>query len=176
MQRKRRIDVNGDGGQKRKRKSNWDVAAPAAAAASSVPARTLGSVGPGGKVATLNPLTQRPYSKRYYDILKVRMNLPVYQFIDDLNKAVREHQVVVVEGETGSGKTTQIPSALLFGGFGNTYMGRKVCVCAKLAIRIWQSRLMFVRTFDLFPFFLFMRHISCMLICCQNLMYMCCCS
>ena len=128
MERKRRIDVSGDGSKKRrKRKSNWDVAAPAAAAAATS-AKTLGSVGPGGKVSSINPLTQRPYSKRYYDILKVRMSLPVYQFIDDLNKAVREHQVVVVEGETGSGKTTQIPSALLFGGFANTYMGRKVRV------------------------------------------------
>ena len=131
MERKRRIDVSGDGSKKRrKRKSNWDVQAPAAAAAatSSAPAKTLGSVGPGGKVSSINPLTQRPYSKRYYDILKVRMSLPVYKFIDALNKAVREHQVVVVEGETGSGKTTQIPSALLFGGFANTYMGRKVRV------------------------------------------------
>lgn len=59
------------------------------------------------------------------------MSLPVYQFIDALNKAVREHQVVVVEGETGSGKTTQIPSALLFGGFANTYMGRKMIACTQ---------------------------------------------
>jgi pre-mRNA-splicing factor ATP-dependent RNA helicase DHX15/PRP43 len=64
-----------------------------------------------------NPLNGKPYSARYYDILKVRESLPVYQFIDELNKNVRENQVIVVEGETGSGKTTQIPSALLLGGF-----------------------------------------------------------
>ncbi|AVF34473.1 ATP-dependent RNA helicase HrpA [Rahnella sikkimica] len=36
-------------------------------------------------------------------------NLPVSQKKDDIFKAIRDHQVVIVAGETGSGKTTQIP-------------------------------------------------------------------
>ncbi len=39
--------------------------------------------------------------------------LPVSQRADDLRTAIREHQVVVVAGETGSGKTTQLPKICL---------------------------------------------------------------
>lgn len=35
--------------------------------------------------------------------------LPVSQKKDEILKAIRDHQVVIVAGETGSGKTTQIP-------------------------------------------------------------------
>lgn len=63
--------------------------------------------------ATVNPWTYIPYSPKYYDILKKRKALPVYQFHADLLEKVRNNQIVVVEGETGSGKTTQIPQFLL---------------------------------------------------------------
>lgn len=36
-------------------------------------------------------------------------NLPVSQKKDDILAAIRDHQVVIVAGETGSGKTTQLP-------------------------------------------------------------------
>jgi ATP-dependent helicase HrpA len=39
--------------------------------------------------------------------------LPVSQAKDELLAAIRDHQVVVVAGETGSGKTTQIPKICL---------------------------------------------------------------
>ncbi|MET7903162.1 ATP-dependent RNA helicase HrpA [Streptomyces sp. NPDC005355] len=39
--------------------------------------------------------------------------LPVSQKRDDILAAVRDHQVVIVAGETGSGKTTQIPKICL---------------------------------------------------------------
>src|SRR5215510_11742388 len=39
--------------------------------------------------------------------------LPVSQRRDDISAAIRDHQVVVVAGETGSGKTTQIPKICL---------------------------------------------------------------
>ncbi|MEU2347137.1 ATP-dependent RNA helicase HrpA [Modestobacter sp. NPDC013298] len=39
--------------------------------------------------------------------------LPVSQRRDDIAAALRDHQVVVVAGETGSGKTTQLPKVLL---------------------------------------------------------------
>lgn len=35
--------------------------------------------------------------------------LPVSDRVDDIRKAIENHQVVIVAGETGSGKTTQIP-------------------------------------------------------------------
>ena len=40
-------------------------------------------------------------------------DLPVAQRLDDIRKAISEHQVVVLAGETGSGKTTQIPKICL---------------------------------------------------------------
>ncbi|HEE0340055.1 TPA: Flp pilus assembly complex ATPase component TadA, partial [Serratia marcescens] len=36
-------------------------------------------------------------------------SLPVSQKKQDILNAVRDHQVVIVAGETGSGKTTQLP-------------------------------------------------------------------
>ena len=56
-----------------------------------------------------NPLTNVPFSKKYYSILEERKKLPVYEFLDKLEEAVDKNRVIIVEGETGSGKTTQIP-------------------------------------------------------------------
>ena len=39
--------------------------------------------------------------------------LPVSQRKDEIAAAIRDHQVVVVAGETGSGKTTQLPKICL---------------------------------------------------------------
>lgn len=44
--------------------------------------------------------------------------LPVSQRKDEIVKALQEHQVVIIAGETGSGKTTQIPKMCLEAGFG----------------------------------------------------------
>ncbi len=40
-------------------------------------------------------------------------HLPVVDRRDDIAAAIRDHQVVVIAGETGSGKTTQIPKICL---------------------------------------------------------------
>ena len=63
--------------------------------------------------STTNYWTGQPYSSRYYDILSKRKLLPVYEFKDHLLDMVYKHQCIIVEGETGSGKTTQIPQFLL---------------------------------------------------------------
>jgi len=63
--------------------------------------------------SSINPWTNRNYSNKYYEILQKRKQLPVYEFKDALIKAVRDNRVIIVEGETGSGKTTQIPQFLL---------------------------------------------------------------
>ena len=55
----------------------------------------------------VNPWTGEPFSARYYSILEVRTKLPVYQFKEKLVSKVMENQVVIVEGETGSGKKLQ---------------------------------------------------------------------
>jgi ATP-dependent helicase HrpA len=46
--------------------------------------------------------------------------LPVSQVRDQIAEAIRDHQVVVLAGETGSGKTTQLPKILLELGRGMT--------------------------------------------------------
>ena len=40
-------------------------------------------------------------------------SLPITQRKDDIRDAIRDHQVVIVAGETGSGKTTQLPKICL---------------------------------------------------------------
>ncbi|KAG5180936.1 P-loop containing nucleoside triphosphate hydrolase protein [Tribonema minus] len=45
-------------------------------------------------------------------LLAVRRRLPVYPYREEFLAAVKEHNVLVVVGETGSGKTTQLPQYL----------------------------------------------------------------
>ena len=49
--------------------------------------------------------------------------LPVSQRRDDIAAAIRDHQVVIVAGETGSGKTTQLPKICLELGRGRPRQG-----------------------------------------------------
>ncbi|KAI3940885.1 hypothetical protein MKW92_011611 [Papaver armeniacum] len=46
-----------------------------------------------------------------------RTQLPIYEYREELLKSIEEHQVLVIVGETGSGKTTQIPQYLHEAGF-----------------------------------------------------------
>ncbi|RMZ79376.1 hypothetical protein DV738_g3309, partial [Chaetothyriales sp. CBS 135597] len=50
-------------------------------------------------------------------IEETRKSLPVYRFRDEIIQAVRDHQVLIIVGETGSGKTTQLPQYLHEAGF-----------------------------------------------------------
>lgn len=52
-----------------------------------------------------------------YSIEDTRKSLPIYTFRDDLLKAISEYQVLIIVGETGSGKTTQIPQYLHEAGY-----------------------------------------------------------
>ncbi|XP_022327385.2 pre-mRNA-splicing factor ATP-dependent RNA helicase DHX16-like [Crassostrea virginica] len=55
--------------------------------------------------------------KKKMTIEETQKSLPVYPFKQDLIDAIWEHQVLIIEGETGSGKTTQIPQYLHHAGF-----------------------------------------------------------
>ncbi|XP_037082662.1 LOW QUALITY PROTEIN: pre-mRNA-splicing factor ATP-dependent RNA helicase DHX16-like [Pollicipes pollicipes] len=55
--------------------------------------------------------------KKMKEIEECQRSLPVFPFRDDLIQAIRDHQVLIIEGETGSGKTTQIPQYLYHAGF-----------------------------------------------------------
>ncbi|XP_030765418.1 pre-mRNA-splicing factor ATP-dependent RNA helicase DHX16 [Sitophilus oryzae] len=57
--------------------------------------------------------------KKKLTIEETKISLPIFPFKEDLIQAVQEHQVLIIEGETGSGKTTQIPQYLHEAGFTN---------------------------------------------------------
>ena len=76
-----------------------------------------------------NPLTGRPYSQNYYNILEKRQKLPVYEAEEDFVELVKTYQVVILVGETGSGKTTQIPQFLALAGYARK--GAKMVACTQ---------------------------------------------
>jgi pre-mRNA-splicing factor ATP-dependent RNA helicase DHX15/PRP43 len=61
-----------------------------------------------------NPFTGRQFSERYISILKTRRNLPVHVQRDEFLDLYQKSQILVFVGETGSGKTTQIPQFVLY--------------------------------------------------------------
>ena len=61
------------------------------------------------------PLTE--YEKKRQKIDETKKSLPVFPFREQLLEAIAVHQVLIIEGETGSGKTTQIPQYLYEAGY-----------------------------------------------------------
>ncbi|KAF4583901.1 DEAH-box ATP-dependent RNA helicase prp43 [Pleurotus pulmonarius] len=64
----------------------------------------------------LNPFIKppTPHTAQYKKILESRKKLPVYAQMDDFFTMFSEHQIIVMVGETGSGKTTQIPQFVAY--------------------------------------------------------------
>lgn len=62
--------------------------------------------------------------KRAQSIDETRKSLPIYTYREQLLEAIKEHQVLIVVAETGSGKTTQLPQYLHEAGY--TANGQKV--------------------------------------------------
>ena len=56
----------------------------------------------------MNPYTGRPFSDRYFDILRKRIELPVWEYRENFFNTFKDNKVFVLVGETGSGKTTQV--------------------------------------------------------------------
>ncbi|VDI33480.1 putative pre-mRNA-splicing factor ATP-dependent RNA helicase PRP1 [Mytilus galloprovincialis] len=57
----------------------------------------------------MNPFTGMPYTPRYFELFNKRSLLPVWEYKDKFHDVLEKHQCLVLVGETGSGKTTQIP-------------------------------------------------------------------
>ncbi len=76
----------------------------------------------------VNPWTGRPYTPKYYEILKKRKDLPVWQQQQEFTETLAKNQTLILVGETGSGKTTQIPQFVVEAGY--TKDG-KMCVCTQ---------------------------------------------
>lgn len=78
----------------------------------------------------LNPFNGNPLSNQYFKILKTRRNLPVHQQRDEFLEMFHSSQILVFVGETGSGKTTQIPQFVLFDDLPHLN-GRKQVACTQ---------------------------------------------
>lgn len=76
----------------------------------------------------INPYSNKPFSQRYFEILKQRQNLPVWEQRDAFFELTRKNQTIVLVGETGSGKTTQIPSFMLESG---VQRGKRMVACTQ---------------------------------------------
>ncbi|GMH02286.1 hypothetical protein Nepgr_004125 [Nepenthes gracilis] len=104
-------------GTERKRKvSLFDVVDETAVAGKVLKANGAMSANNGNgnnTIPSINRWNGRAYSQRYYDILEKRKSLPVWQQKDEFLRALRANQILILVGETGSGKTTQIPQFVL---------------------------------------------------------------
>ena len=66
---------------------------------------------------TVNPLNQKSYSAKYYSMREQRRGLPALGKREEFLGVMRNQQTVLLVGETGSGKTTQLPQFLLEAGY-----------------------------------------------------------
>jgi len=66
---------------------------------------------------TLEQAEVSDIQKKKMSLQDTRRSLPIFPFREDLLQAVEDHQILIVEGETGSGKTTQIPQYLYEAGY-----------------------------------------------------------
>jgi len=97
------------------------ASASASAAAGSPPPAASPSAP--GATRTHKPFRAPKYSKMEAE----RRNLPIFAAKDSIIESVRENDNVIVIGETGSGKTTQIPQYLLSSGL----LGRGSVACTQ---------------------------------------------
>ena len=67
------------------------------------------------KIASINKEMLDFFKKPATDgeMKKFRQTLPCYKKREEILKCVKNHQVVVISGETGCGKTTQVPQYIL---------------------------------------------------------------
>ncbi|KAK6019969.1 hypothetical protein OSTOST_14383 [Ostertagia ostertagi] len=57
----------------------------------------------------MNPINGRPYSEKYWQILEKRRQLPIFEHKETFMKMLNDNQCVLVVGDRGTGKSTQIP-------------------------------------------------------------------
>ncbi|KAI5798953.1 P-loop containing nucleoside triphosphate hydrolase protein [Geopyxis carbonaria] len=77
-----------------------------------------------------NPFNGNHLSKNYFKILHTRRNLPVHAQRAEFLELFHSTQILVFVGETGSGKTTQIPQFVLFDDLPHLN-GRKQVACTQ---------------------------------------------
>ncbi|XP_032469893.1 probable ATP-dependent RNA helicase DHX34 isoform X1 [Phocoena sinus] len=74
---------------------------------------------------------------RLAKLQRERLALPIAQYGDRILQTLKEHQVVVVAGDTGCGKSTQVPQYLLAAGFSHVACTQpRRIACISLAKRV----------------------------------------
>lgn len=81
--------------------------APSHPLANFVIGATTAEQGEAAEEGPINPFTNKPFSEKYRKILAGRRKLPVNKHRKEFLDLVQNNQVVILVGETGSGKTTQ---------------------------------------------------------------------
>ena len=89
----------------------------------------IGIFDPEGK--NLNPLNDQPYSDQYKVLSKMWSNLPAYQYLKELVKSIKKNDIVLIQSQTGSGKSVIGPKAALHA---VNYKGRVVMTLPKKII------------------------------------------
>ncbi|KAK4612256.1 putative ATP-dependent RNA helicase prh1 [Fulvia fulva] len=59
------------------------------------------------------PATHNPYAAKKARLLEKRKELPIWNRQEDIVNSLKENRILVLSGETGSGKSTQFPQFLL---------------------------------------------------------------
>ncbi|KAG1872440.1 P-loop containing nucleoside triphosphate hydrolase protein [Suillus subalutaceus] len=77
----------------------------------------------------INPFTNQPYTAQYRKILEGRKTLPVFAHMAEFYKIFNKHQIIIMIGETGSGKTTQIPQFVAYSDLPHTK--NKIVACTQ---------------------------------------------
>ncbi|KAG1786637.1 P-loop containing nucleoside triphosphate hydrolase protein [Suillus plorans] len=77
----------------------------------------------------INPFTNQPRSAQYKKILESRKKLPVFAHMAEFYKMFNKHQIIIMVGETGSGKTTQIPQFVAYSDLPHTK--NKIVACTQ---------------------------------------------
>lgn len=70
------------------------------------------------ETALQNSITLRQSRKDRLPSPELDQDLPLFERADEIRSAITENQVVVISGETGSGKSTQLPLICLQAGYG----------------------------------------------------------
>ncbi|KAG7471156.1 hypothetical protein MATL_G00121320 [Megalops atlanticus] len=81
--------------------------------------------------------TQRQSFGKLAKLQREQRSLPIFQYRERIVELVRTHPVVVVAGDTGCGKSTQVPQYLLSSGFSNIACTQpRRIACISLAKRV----------------------------------------
>jgi len=109
MSKRHRLDLGNDSGKKQRSESRKEKDQDSKGKYANISKDIAMHIASNPHMQVMNPLTNLPYTPKYKEILKKRLNLPVWDYKEKFEKLVQENQTIVLVGETGSGKTTQIP-------------------------------------------------------------------